>query len=51
MYSGIEECVGVVVGGPVEMDSRMRVGNEEEVVTWFTVFVVLVSHPGKVVMQ
>lgn len=55
MYSGIEECVGVVVGGPVEMDSRMRVGNEEEVVRDlvrdFTVFVVLESDPTGVVMQ
>jgi hypothetical protein len=38
--------VGVVVGGPVEMDSRMRVGNEEEVVRAFTVLVVLESDPG-----
>jgi hypothetical protein len=50
VYSGIEECVGVV-GGPVETDSRTRVGNEEEVVREFTVFVVPEADPNGVVMQ
>jgi hypothetical protein len=48
---GIGECVGVVVWGAVEIDSRMRVGNEEEVVRAFTVLVVLESNPGNVVSQ
>jgi hypothetical protein len=51
VYSGIEECVGVGVGGPVEMGSRMIVGNEEKVVRGLTVLVVLESGPGDVVGQ